>query len=664
MGGGVYGRGVYGSGPYGGGYTQANEFSGSQAGPIVLAEIDFEDVTKYVAMGTARFADKMYDGTIVQLGQIQRVMQKNLGLFESSAVTIILNNTDQAFSILARPIKGAAARIKVGTDRMQLADYQTILGGRIDNYSIDGFTLSLVIKDSLFNLPEFPTVGTVNETDFPNSYPDHRGEPLPLCYGTHSVTSSDDARNRGAWPTLYIDNRSGFKKFLVARHPVFDIAEVYATLPGSGSTLLIEGTDYTAVTSGTINGEDMAYIEFSDAQFNANLFDANGTLAVVTCNVSGRMDIFNDLITNPITALIDFLETYCGDPDTDLTKMDEAFDVCVNRSYAVRGGYTQRISTAQVLSQIAKSFNIRLFPSKLGAISADILDPDPLGTNTRLFDEGRDILENSWSIDHDSQVEGAEDAQVVNKVEYLTDFHHAKQKFFSSSTVENADSIALYEEKNLQIEMPWATETTGTDVAQRILFQFKDPVPHANFQTGIQGLLIDISEQITASHQDGDAGAAWVGKRLEAISLAFDPATLRCTIRGIDVAALTEQGFFLDDETRRQRVANGTVAVTNGSADINATGATSFITAGVAVGDIIRLKTVTNEANRKNLKITAIVDADTVQTAQTVWVNESGITYEIVRSWLTKDTGQEDYGHLADETTGEFSNGDEGFVFL
>lgn len=109
------------------------------------------------------------------------------------------------------------------------------------------------------------------------------------------------------------------------------------------------------------------------------------------------------------------------------------------------------------------------------------------------------------------------------------------------------------------------------------------------------------------------------------------------------------------------RVNNGTVAVSNGSANINATGATSFITAGVQVGDIIRLLTVANEANRLNLKITAIVDLDTVQTSQTVWTNESSIVYEIVTSWLTATAEQKVYGHLASESTGQFSNGDEGF---
>lgn len=112
------------------------------------------------------------------------------------------------------------------------------------------------------------------------------------------------------------------------------------------------------------------------------------------------------------------------------------------------------------------------------------------------------------------------------------------------------------------------------------------------------------------------------------------------------------------------RVQDGTVQVTNGSANIDATGNTSFITAGVQVGDIISLRTVTNEANRKHLKITAVVDLNTVQTDNTVWINESGITYAIIESWLTASTSKRRYGHLCDQNTGKFSDNSVGKKLL
>jgi hypothetical protein len=666
---GSYGSSTYGSGPYSG-VEQEAEFRKFASGPVLLVEIESPSGARYVSSFHVKFVDRHYMGRLISIGPIARVIQRNLGIYETTAVQIEVADTDFLYSTIAEPIKGVTVRVKIGTTLMPLTDYQTILIGKIDDWTIDNFRVSFVVKDSTVTFPEFPATGFVSETDFPNAYNQVRGQPLPVCYGEHSVTASEDNRDRGAWPTLYVDNTSGAKKFLIARHAVKSILGVYVNKPSSGSALLTEGANYTAVPAGVLLGQRMAWIQFTDAQFTSSVVDTGGVVGDVRVNVQGAETVGDGsgtLITNPIDVLEHFMGRYVGNPSVDATSFNVARSVCLSRGYTVRGGYVGKKSTANALSEFARSFNLLLFIDKLGNLAVNLFDPSsyPPGSSSSLFDEARDIYRGSWSIDRQAQIEGAEDAQIVNSVDFSHSYHWAVDKFFGHDKLTDAPSIATYGEKTLVLEMPWlASSTAASDVSQRIVFQFKAPVPHANFKTSLRGLLTELAEQMTLNHVNGHDGTPWSSRRAQVMQLGFNPADYSTTLRARDVQPIVEGAYFFDDESIRTRVSNGTVAVTNGSAQINATAATSFITAGVQVGDIIRLKTATNTGNVKNLKITAVIDLDTVETAQTVWTNESGIIYEIVPSWLTASDAQKEYGHLADESTEQFSNGDAGFSLL
>jgi hypothetical protein len=657
----VYGSGPYGDGPYGGGSPPATEFTRFDSSLVVLIEITLPNAQKvYLSNLGARFWGKPYAGSLLQIGTIRRVLQKTLGIFEATAVEFEVSDTQQIYSSLPLPIKGASAIVRVGSKRMSLGAYQVVAKGKIDNYYMAEFTMSFVLKDALFDMPEFPDVGDVNETDFPNAWEGEKGRPLPLVYGTHSVTTAEDARDRGAWPVIYIDNTSDAKKLLIARHHVKAINEVYASKPSAGSALLTNVTDYTAVPNGVIGGMNCAYIQMTNAQFNSKMLE-NGSLAVMTVNVQGRMDGVDGLVINPIDALKDVLKNFCGDPEIDNDAFDEARSVAAGRSYIVRGGYSDKLTTAEMLQQFCRSFNIRLYVKVGGKVSVDIFAPAPLGSAVTTFDQNRDILQGSWRIDHDASIEGAQDSQVINRVNYQSDFHYAKKKFFASDVIDDADSQVDYGVKNFTLDATWAGQDTAFDVGQRLILQFRDPQAHATFKTHLRGLLVELADQVKVNHDNGHLGVPWVGENLEVLTHSFNPNNGEVEIRGINVTELTANGFWLDDEDARVLADTGTAGVSNGSGTINITsGPASLITAGVQVGDVIRLKSGVNKSHHK---VTAVA-ATSVDVANTVWTNETGITYEILPSWLTATAAQKVYGHLCDEATGLFSNGDQPPVLL
>lgn len=107
-----------------------------------------------------------------------------------------------------------------------------------------------------------------------------------------------------------------------------------------------------------------------------------------------------------------------------------------------------------------------------------------------------------------------------------------------------------------------------------------------------------------------------------------------------------------------------TAAVTNGSSTVTVTGAGNLTTLGILAGDIVTLMNATNSANIKNVKVVSVLSSTTLQVDNSVWVTESGISITITTSYDNASEEQKKYAHLCDEGTGEFGNGDAGFVLL
>lgn len=662
----AYGSGTYGSGIYEG-TSFANEMNALSTRPILLLEVDFPSGTQYFSQSAVRFLSRLYRGKLLQTGSVRRAISQNLGLFEVASIEAMLADTDTSLMDLTSTdaIKGALARFKLGAQGLPLSLFETIFEGKIDDFGADNFAFRILVRDKFWSIPAKPDTGHITSEEFANCLPADLGKPIPVCYGTHSDTGTDDAKNRGAWPTLYVDASAGERTFLIAGHAVKDIAEVYAFKATAGSQLLVETTDYVAYPNGFIGSRRCAFIKLTSSGF-AKLVDTNA-LGVLTVNVEGKEDAGDgsgNLITNPISILRDIFGNYLSSPELNGDKFSEAENVATGRSYIASGGYIEEQATDEFIKTLCDSFQIRLYPDSLGRIAADIFEPAGPGQSVAELREQWEILKSSFSVNYLSDIQGAEDSQIVNAVEYKFDYHWAKNIFRDGATQENAASITSYGRKVLNLGLKWSQNSSAAgDIAGRFIQLYKNPVEHFSATVPLVGMNLDLTDQVLLTHEDGPAGG-FSEEPFEIIEHVFNPSNLNVFVRCKNISTISEGAYFLDDEESRVRVQDGTIAVTNGSADINSTGATSFITAGVQVGDIIEIYDPVIPANLKNLKITSVVDLNTVQTANTVWTNESGMSYRIIPSWLTATADQKLRGHLCDETTGEFSNGDDGFRLL
>lgn len=107
-----------------------------------------------------------------------------------------------------------------------------------------------------------------------------------------------------------------------------------------------------------------------------------------------------------------------------------------------------------------------------------------------------------------------------------------------------------------------------------------------------------------------------------------------------------------------------TAEVTNASAVIEVSGAADLTTLNIEAGDIVTLMGAANAANIKNVTVVSVQSATEVEVDNSVWVTESGIDITITKSYINASEQQKKYGHLCDEVSGEFSDGDPGFVLL
>jgi hypothetical protein len=611
------------------------------------------------------------------MGTFRRSIQQNLGIFEVSSIQAEFGDADTTLLQKAestRP-KDSLVTFKIGSKKLPLESYKVFHQGKIDDFGGGDYKFRILVKDRLWTLPEFPDTGIVNEDDFVNALPAHVGKRLPLCYGSHSLTSSDDASERGAWPTLFIDVTSSNRYFLIARHAVKSINEVYAFTPGRGSVTLTETTDYVAHKAGTINGETMAFISITSTGWTDKVTDANGTLGTVTVNVDGKEDGGDgtgELITNPIDVLKDLLENYLDNPTINSTKFDESKIVATTRSYEVRGGYTEEIATRQVLEELARSFSLRVYSDSEGKIAVDIFEPANPTTDIKKYREQWEILKGSLQISHNSDIASAEDAQIINTCDYEFDFHYAKRFFETADQFSDSTSVTNYGDKKFFISLPWNGNSNGAkDVAQRIVQQYRDPVATISFRTALTAMNSDLTDPIDVTHGDGTISGGYSDRRFEIISQTFNPRDFSIEISAKDVDKLSQNGFFLADEDTYLITDTGTAGVTNGDATITITsGPSSLIDEGLQAGDTFKLIDPTNEGNRLNGIVAAPITATTFEAEDsdgnpmTTWTTESGISYELHIGYANGDTTQKTYGHVCDETTEQFSDGDDGKVLL
>jgi hypothetical protein len=578
--------------------------------PVVVVEIAFSSGIKYYAQTDLDFVTSgiAAKGSVIEMGPLRRSIHDYLSVYESNDVSLAFANTDAEFSKLLATdtIKNVSCKVWIGETSLSFSDFQKIISGKIDSYSLSNEKFFVIARDLFSSIPEYPKVGTLNLTDFPNAYPEHVGRPLPVCYGTHAGVDPATYEDDGAWPTSYIDNTAGSYKFLIAAHAIKSIDAVY----GWGADGVVTETTLTATyglqkfTAGTINGQTMAYLSFSTLPV-----DSSGYILDIRVDVKGKEfngDGTGILMDNPVDVLNDLLTLYLGQqplavvlsrsvmlgdetllPATYPTSLGTVYEgfayLCDETTgkfsnndagyeltgdtelytdpvwqrmedlgYTARGGIIELVKSEEILLAFCQSFGMRLYENRDGSLALYLFDPVIYGSLPS-FSEEDDILAGSWEIDFQAGLQMTQQNQIVNRANFAYLFNWRRNTFEGADKIEDLASQTTYGDiYPLDLEMKWnGTRDGARDVVNRILFQFANPVAACHFTTPLRGTVLELGGKIAVTHHEAPsaAGTGWVARTCELQDLEYDFENMNVKISALDIASMEIEGFVLGDDT-------------------------------------------------------------------------------------------------------------------
>lgn len=397
-------------------------------------------------------------GKVVEWGVIRRQVSDRDNALVFSDTDVTIEDTDGSFvsalETLQQTVRGTRATIKLGSDRVAVADWYTLFDGYVDTWSMKTaliWNLELHPNDRPLRNP-FPKT-PILPGDFPNVQDKTiYGEYVPLLYGIHDSRGSSD---EGMVPCPYVDT-IGFR-YLVCQGWAKDVPRVYSN--ETGTFVLESASDYT-ITHPTINGRLYTMIAWDapglseDTIVRADVsgYEATGDgsgalLTGVNCLKHLLVNfVYNDYQggnwgadgTAPVnTASFTTVQSYL----TDL----------VWEKVSVRYGGENQTKAVDAINEFCKSLQLYVFNTRAGQVA---VAADDHRTLTLWHDQPRWIRydKDEKGGDGSLQIDYDKDSLIDRlSIQYL--FSSVDAKYVATTEVRDLSST---EESADSLDMPWS----------------------------------------------------------------------------------------------------------------------------------------------------------------------------------------------------------------
>lgn len=653
------------------GYTTKIQFlEAFDADPILYAEIDssrtFPSVDYTVAITslvledlagnlTAAWSDALGFGDLVEV--VSEDLQPN-----AAAITL------DAFTFTSS-LLGQWVRIKLGSSILRTDQHITLYVGQIlgENRSRREYALSIQEGVYLQLLKTWrPEYQIKDQAAFVASAPaDAQDKYVPIVWGDLAQI----AGSSGRITAIPITNNAGpaANDFLVCRTlfgaDAFTVSGVYQ----NGTSI--------GVVAAEVNGATYGYIKVTVA--------ASDPTDVITVDIS-RMDP-----TNPITELQTFL-TRSGIAVAllDTASFTAAEAVASARNYRLGGKITESTQMLGIVTDWLRSFSARgvFSGGQMGVVIRDyVLDYDAPD-----FTEAADMYQDSVSVN-------AAVDRIINRITYEAGFD-AENMARIQGIESDAGSITTWDRRERSISLPWsANVATARDVAQRMIFDFREPRNIITFRTRLRASFdnLDILDNIRFTAENLYRRFVEITRRV------LSGSDFSVTIEALDIDDLVGDAFRLGAEESKAADAphdlpandprncsvtgsiddGGTLTTGAGTDTLTRAGGVSFVTRGVQVGDFVTLFQLAASGTPVNIGVYEIYEGglsigDPITTAGGLTVEDPNtgaavaftgaevITYWwIARSWATADTEQRRQGYTT-KADGTMSDGSAGKVLV
>jgi hypothetical protein len=631
-------------------YTTLQQFlEAYDAQPILYAQIDddsaFGSVDHYVAitslvLETSGGSILGYKGNAVNFGELAEVVSQDI---ETAQAIIGLDAFNFTSSLLNYYV-----RIYLGDTKLTTDQHLLLYEGQIvaENRAARIFTVSIQDNVYLKLLKSFtPQFQIKNEAAIAATAPAaSQNKYAPIVVG--QLLSTGTTATGRIRATAITNVTPGVNDFLVCEHEfgaVFTVSAVYQ----NGSPV--------AIVANEILGATFSYIKVTVA--------ASNPTDDITVDITRRT-------TNPIDELRLFLNR-AGIPDTDLdlASFTAAQTVATNRNYKLGGKVEEPTQLLEIVSSWLESFSARavLKGGKFGITIRDyIYDFDAPD-----FTEHAHIINNSATIE--KMIE-----EVVNVFVYEALFDPDNTALATGSESDSA-SISTYSRRERNISLPWAGDLATTqDVAQRLIFDWREPRDLISFRSHLFAMSVDILDTIRVTTEDKYRVHSEITRR------NLSGSDFSVAIEALDISELVANAFRLGAEESKAADAphllpandprncnvtgsiddGGTLTTGAATNTLTRAGGVSFVTRDVKVGDFVTLFQLAGGVIPVNLGTYEIFEGALaiglpITTANTLTVEDPNtgaavaftgaevITYWwIYRSWATADSDQKRQGYI------------------
>ncbi len=572
--------------------------------PLVLCIIELDNGDQHIAKVDTAESSNFYDGRVKSFGSVSRTVASTNSAFKTSDVTIVCFNTDQHFSRNwnYKKLLNRTVSIKVGTVNLAIGDFKQIYKGVITNFSYSSETFKLAVRDATerhFNSKDYATIISID--DFSNCDDSAIGKRMPIIYGecTGSGPCRGEFIDTSNYVYLFAGHASKAIDNVYRRDTDGELTEIVSGLTKATSNAYINETidnaaavdkgsglvgvpitghgftagqlvcfggttnyDATYVLQGTTTDEVVIFATYAAETFGGTEtakwyittvdFTSDYSDYDIVANIDGveaTGDDSGSLITNPITQMEHFVDTWLSLPSTlkDTTGITAAETIAGNRSYAGAGIIKGTESAKKILQNMALCCNALIFHNTDGEFSAEIFDIVDFITNSitpTSYTDQDHIIEKSFKIKPQLR-------SLCNKViaNYEWDEglgEYKSQKVYTATAAVTAANKTYEKVLNLSFIN---SDTMAADVAQRFLKQYKYPPMECTFKTSLTGLNEDLVSMIGITHFAGTDTGGYDGKLHRIEKIKPDLNRLTVTVSAIDASTMVTNAFILGDET-------------------------------------------------------------------------------------------------------------------
>lgn len=485
---------------------------------LILVTMELEQGDDYSCAVDVRTPSRIYEGRIISYGSIWRSIEIPAGLPRVGDGSLKLADPDQKYRKLfaeSNP-KGKPITLQMVPVGGSTSTGQRVYRGEIGVVKFGPGTVTVPYSDITFDFFEedIPILGTV--VGFP-SIPDEEAEIFaPIIFG--NVTS-----NQGAIQAAHIDTVN--HRYLVARHPVEEVSDVYRKRPSDDTFQLISSGFSIVEEDVTISGVTytMTFVEFASEQ-------DDGT--EIQVNVKGMISEGETTAErNPANAVRNYLTEIAGlaTSKIDLYSVVDTWNVCDDRSYLCDGAIVRPINHRAAIGQIAPSFNMDVFQDKNGKISLNITDEND--TDRPDFDDYQDHL-------RDAVAQSLPDP-VYNRVRYFYSKNYSTGDWENEVVYDNeADQETLGKIVETKVELPFVrNSSTAVDVIGDIASYFS--LASYQFETDLPAPEVidrlELAKLIGITHYGGieATGVGYTNEEFKIQSVRFDLDKLKYRVKAI-----------------------------------------------------------------------------------------------------------------------------------